>query len=72
MIGILQWSVESGRIDIITEVSIWSSNNVSPHTGYLEATYQIFEYLSSHIERGHVVVDDSEPYVVEKKLKPVN
>ena len=48
MIGILRWSVEFGRIDIITVVSMLSSNNVSPRKGHLEAAYQIFEYLSTH------------------------
>ena len=48
MIGILRWSVELGRIDIITEVSLLLSHNVSPCRGHLKAAYQIFEYLSTH------------------------
>ena len=71
MIGILRWSVELGWIDIIIEVSMLSSHNVSPRASHLELAYQIFEYLSSH-GRLRVVFDDSEPYVVESKSKEVN
>ena len=71
MIGILRWSVELGRIDIITEVSMLSSHNISPRTGHLEAAYQIFEYLSNH-GRLRVVFDDLEPDVIETKFQPVN
>ena len=48
MISILWWGIELGRIDIITEVSLLSSHNVSPRAGHLEAAYQIFEYLANH------------------------
>lgn len=70
MIGILRWSVELGRIDIITEVSILSSHNVSPRRGHLEAAYQIFEYLSTHERGGRVVFDHSIPDVDETKFDP--
>ena len=63
MVGILRWSVELGRIDIITEVSILSSNNVSPRKGHLEAAYQIFEHLSTHDRGRRVVFDLSIPLV---------
>ena len=72
MIGILRWSVELRRIDIITEVSMLLSNNVSPFAGHLETAYQIFKYLSNHGRAGRVVFDDLEPDVIEMKFKPVN
>ena len=55
MIGILQWSIELGRINIITEMSFLSSFNVSSREGHLEAAYWMFEYLYSH-KRGGLVV----------------
>ena len=64
--GILPWSVELGRIDIITAVSFLSSFNVSPRRGHLEAAYRIFEYLYYHKKGGRVVFDDAEPKVNEK------
>ena len=70
MIGILRWSVEFGRIGIITEVSMLSSNNVSPCRGHLKAAYQIFEYLSTHDRGGRVVFDHSIPSVDERKFDP--
>ena len=51
MIGILRWSVELGRIGIITEVSFLSSFNVSPCKGHLEAAYRIFRILILSQER---------------------
>ena len=60
LIGILRWGVELGRIDIITEVTMLSSYNCSPREGHLEALYQIFEYVHSHL-RSTVVFDSSRP-----------
>ena len=66
MIGILRWSIELGRINIITEVSFLSSFNISPREGHLEAAYRVFEYLYSHKNGGHVVFDDNLPKVKEE------
>ena len=44
-IGILQWCVELGCIDIMTEVSALSSHLASPCEGHLEAVLYIFAYL---------------------------
>ena len=49
MIGILRWALELGRVDIITEVTLLSSHNCSPHAGHLEAAYQVFEYLVNNM-----------------------
>ena len=72
MIGILRWSIELGRIDIITEISHLSSFNCSPREGHLEATYQIFEYLYSHKTGGRIVYDPNTPKVVEGAYVEVN
>ena len=72
MIGILRWSIELGRIDIITEISHLSSFNCSPREGHLEAAYQVFEYLYSHKKGGRIVYDPSTPKVVEGAYCEVN
>ena len=72
MIGILRWSIELGRIDIITKVSLLSSFNVNPREGHLEAAYCIFDYLYNHMNGGRVVFDDSLPKVNEEQFKEVN
>ena len=65
-------SIELGRIDIITEVSLLSSFNVNPREGHLEAVYRVFEYLYNHLNGGRVVFDDRLPKVKEEQFKEVN
>ena len=65
MIGILRWSIELGRIDIITEVLFLSLFNLSPRERHLEAAYRVFKYLYSHKTGGRVVFDDEMPKVKE-------
>ena len=67
LIGILCWALEICRVDIITEVTLSSSNNCSPRAGHLEAAYQVFEYLSNH-ETGGRFVFNSIPKEVNKEL----
>ena len=45
LIGILRWSVEIGRVDILTELSMLSSYQAAPRQGHLEQIYHIFAYL---------------------------
>ena len=45
LIGILRWSIELGRIGIITEVSVLSQHQCSPRVGHLDAAYRIFWFL---------------------------
>ena len=49
IIGILQlqWSVELGHINIITEVSFLLSFNVLLRRRHLKAAYLVFEHISS-------------------------
>ena len=46
-IGVLQWAVELGRVDIITEVSILASQMAQPREGHLEAVFHVFAYLKN-------------------------
>ena len=45
LIGMLRWSVEIGRVDILTELSMLSSYQAAPRQGHLEQIYHIFAYL---------------------------
>jgi hypothetical protein len=47
-IGILCWCMELGRIDIITEVSMLSTQFCFQSEGYLEAVFHVFAYLGLH------------------------
>ena len=72
LIGILQWLIELGHIDIITQVLFLSSFNVSPLEGHLETAYCVFEYLYSQKTVGRVVFNDNMPKVKEEQFKEVN
>ena len=52
LIGILRWSIELGRVDIITEVSTLSQHQCSPRIGHLEAVYRVFWYLKYTLGKG--------------------
>ena len=45
LIGIVQWMVELGRVNICTKVSMMSSNLALPIEGHLEAVFHMFAYL---------------------------
>ena len=45
LIGILQWAVNIGRVDILLEVSLLSSHLALPIIGHLQSVYHIFVYL---------------------------
>ena len=46
LIGILQWAIEIGRVDILTEVSMLSTYRASPRQGHImEQLMHIFGYL---------------------------
>ena len=45
LIGILQWMVELGRVDITTEVSMLSSCLALPREGHLKQLFRMFSYL---------------------------
>lgn len=56
-IGVLRWSVELGRIDIATEVSMLAAYTAAPRQGHFAALLHIFSYLNSH-NRSKLVFDD--------------
>ena len=44
-VQLLRWAVEIGRVDILLEVSLFSSHLALPRIGHLQAVYHIFGYL---------------------------
>ena len=62
LIGILQWIVELGRIDIFLEVSMISSHLVMPRKGHLDQVLHIFAYLCKY-HNTELVYDPSDPVV---------
>lgn len=58
-IGVLQWAVELGRLDIYTEVALLSQHLALPRVWHLEAVYHIFAYLSKH-DKSRIIFDPSD------------
>jgi len=48
IIGILQWAVELGRLDILFEVSMMSQYQAESREGHMEALYLIVHYLKKN------------------------
>jgi hypothetical protein len=65
LIGIAQWAIELGRIDIHHEVSLLSQYQANPRVGHSEALYHVFVYMKSHLDIGHVVFDPKTPMIDE-------
>ncbi|MGH7974091.1 MAG: hypothetical protein ACREBR_01095 [bacterium] len=55
-IGILQWAVELGRIDIALYVSTMARYLACPRHGHLDKVLQIFAFLKKHL-RSKLVLD---------------
>ena len=65
LIGILQWIVELGRVDVCLEVSMMSSHLALPRKGHMEQVMQIFGYLKKY-HNVELVFDPSDPIVNEQ------
>jgi hypothetical protein len=61
-IGIMRWCMELGRIDIINEVSMLSTNICLSREGHLETVFHEFAYLGIH-HNARVVFDPTYPSV---------
>jgi hypothetical protein len=61
-VGVLQWIVELGRVDIITEVSTLASFLANPRQGHLEAMLQVFAYLQNK-HNARTIYDPSYPEI---------
>ena len=67
LIGILQWSVEIGRLDILLEVSLLSSHLAIPRVGQISQVYHIFGYLKNSPRR-RLFMDPDHPNISEGRL----
>ena len=71
LIGMLRWSIELGRLDILLEVSLLSSYLACPREGHLEEAIHIFGYLKHH-EKKKIAFDPGHPRINEKRFKKYN
>ena len=70
MIGMLQWTVSIGRIDVCYAVSSMSRFCVSPKKGHLDLVFRIFGYLKKYPNKAIGVVN-REPIVNKELLENV-
>ena len=49
--GVLRWACEIGRVDILIETSLFSTDPASPRIGHLEQVFHIFGYLKDSSKR---------------------
>ena len=68
LIGMLRWMVEIGRVDIITEVSLMSSQMAMPREGHLESVLHIFGFLKRKYN-SRMAFDPTVPPVDESAFK---
>ena len=68
LIGMLRWMVELGRVDIITEVSLLSSQMAMPRIGHLEAVFRTFAYLKIQ-HNSTMIFDPSYPDIDMRDFK---
>jgi hypothetical protein len=70
MIGILRWTVELGRCDILLEVSLLSSHLSLPRLGHMQAACHIFNYLLAHPNRS-LHMDHRYPNIDESRFTAI-
>lgn len=62
LIGVLQWSIELGRLEFYLEVSLLSQYLALPRVGHLDALYHIFGYIAHHA-RSRIIFDSKRPRI---------
>ena len=62
LIGMLQWIVELGRVDICLKVLMMSSHVTLPREGHLQQVFHIFSYLDK-FHNTELVFDPSDPLI---------
>ena len=65
LIGVLRWSVELGRVDILLETSMMSTHLALPRCGHLEQLYHMFGYFKANPKR-KLYLDPQHPQVDER------
>ena len=71
LIGMIQWMVEIGRVDIITEVPKMASQMASPREDHLNALLHIFGFLQIN-HNSRMAYDSSYPTIDLNVFKPNN
>ena len=61
-IGVLRWMCELGRVDILTDVSVLSSQLVLPRDGHLDAVFHMFAYLEQK-HNARLIFDPTYPTI---------
>lgn len=71
LIGVLRWAIDLGRVDVLLEVSLLSTQRVSLRIGHLQQIYHIFGYLkTSH--RRRLFYDPGYPGISESRFQRHN
>ena len=68
MIGILRWAVEIGRVDILLELSLLSSQLALLRVGHLQAVYRVFGYLKLVAKR-RLHFDPKKPMISKDRFQ---
>ena len=68
IIGVLKWAVELGRVDILFEVALLSTNLAFPREGHLQHVYHIFGYLKKSPRR-RIFMDPDHSNIDESRFK---
>ena len=67
LIGILRWAIELGRVDILLEVALLSTQLALPRWGHLQQAYHIFGYLKNSPRR-RLYYDPDYPNISEDRF----
>ena len=68
IIGVLRWIIETGRLDITTEVSMLAAHMAAPREGHLKAALQVFAYLKKK-HNARLIYDPSYPKIDLNEFK---
>jgi hypothetical protein len=67
-IGVLQWAVKIGRIDITTEVSMLAAHMRMPRKGHLISVFRVFAYLKQK-HNARMIYDPTYPKIDYTKFR---
>ena len=67
LIGILRWAIELGRVDILLEVALLSTQLALPRWGHLQQVFHIFGYLKNSPRR-RLYYDPDHPNISEDRF----
>ena len=71
LIGILQWAVEVGRVDILLEVFLLSYQPALPCVGHLQAVYRLFGYLKQ-VPKRKLYFDPRKPMISKDRFQKLD